>query len=221
MRYTVYSSGDVLIDTWLTCLDNLPPLPRLGLQMQLPEQFDRLTWFGRGPHENYPDRKESALMGLYSSPIKDLYVPYILPQEYGNRSDVLWAVLSNMQGLGILAAPALGTGGLNVSAHEYTTEMLTQARHTYELKPSGSTVLNIDYLQSGLGSNSCGPGPLQKYRIESQDYHFTIYLRHFSWDLHDPAPCWDHADQSALGQSHRNNPRSPMPFAHFARPAAK
>ncbi len=209
-RYTIYGSGDLLIETRVSPLHTklpipnhhlkpgqppewlLPPLPRLGLQMRLPGRMDRLAWYGRGPHENYSDRKESALVGVYRGLVKEQYVPYIYPQEYGNKSDVRWVVLSDLQGAGLFASALPGQALLNISAQEFTTEDLTIARHAHELKPSGDIILNLDHLQAGLGSNSCGPGPLPQYLIQPQDYRFTVRLRPFTWggspeNMHTPA----------------------------------
>ncbi len=150
--------------------------------MRLPESMDRLTWYGRGPHENYSDRKESSLVGVYSGLVKDQYVPYVFPQEYGNKSDVRWAVLNDINGVGLIAIAPYGDAPLNVSAQEFTTEDVTKAKHTYDLEPCGSTILNLDHLQAGLGSNSCGPAPLAQYLIQPKEYRFSVRLRHFTWN---------------------------------------
>jgi hypothetical protein len=144
--------------------------------------LDRITYYGRGPHENYVDRQESALVGVYHGLVKDQSVPYIFPQETGNRSDVRWAAITDIRGQGLFAAaaPFAGTPLLNMGAIPYTTEDLTRAAHTFELKPSGCTVLSLDYLNSGLGSNSCGPKPLEKYQIQPQEMEFTVRLRAFN-----------------------------------------
>lgn len=180
-RYTIFGSGDVIIDTSLIPLSKLPNLPRVGLQMRLPGALDRFTWYGRGPHENYVDRKESALVGVYSGTVQEQYVPYIFPQENGNKSDVRWATLTDPQGLGLLVA---GMPLLNVGASHYSTENLTLAAHTYDLAELDETILSLDYLQCGLGSNSCGPGPLQKYLIEPVETSFSLRLRPFDANAH-------------------------------------
>ncbi len=90
-RYTIYGSGDVIVQTHVVPLGDLSILPRLGLQMRLPGKLNRFAWYGRGPHENYVDRKESAPVGVYSGTVQEQYVPYVLPQENGNKSDVRWA----------------------------------------------------------------------------------------------------------------------------------
>ncbi|MBE3040904.1 MAG: DUF4981 domain-containing protein, partial [Chloroflexi bacterium] len=180
-RYSILGSGDVIIDTKVTPLNPLPNLPRVGLQLRLPGSLERFTWYGRGPHENYIDRKESALVGVFSSSVQEQYVPYIFPQEYGNKTDVRWAALTDLRGAGLLA---VGMPLLNVSVHQYTDENLTSARHTYDLAALDETILNLDYLQSGLGSNSCGPAPLAKYLIEPKEMSFSVRLRPFNTNAH-------------------------------------
>jgi beta-galactosidase/beta-glucuronidase len=176
-RYTLYASGDVLIETRVKPLSPLPVLPRIGLQLRLPAGFDRFTWYGRGLHESYCDRKESAQVGVYSGTVAEQYVPYIYPQEYGNKTDVRWAVVSDRRGAGLMAAAPSKEALLNVSVQQFSTHDLTHAIHTYELKPCGATILNLDHLQAGLGSNSCGPGPLEPYLVQPQEYNFGVRLR--------------------------------------------
>ena len=187
-RYQVFGSGDVVIRTAIEPLRELPVLPRVGLQAYLPGDLDRITFYGRGPHESYVDRKESALVGVYHDLVKNMNVPYIFPQETGNRSDVRWAALTDIRGQGLFASavPFAGTPLLNIGAIEYTTDDLTQAAHTYELKPSGFTVLSLDYQNAGLGSNSCGPKPLDQYLIQPKAMEFAVRLRPFNLNAHSP-----------------------------------
>ncbi|MHB1294475.1 MAG: beta-galactosidase, LacZ type [Anaerolineae bacterium] len=172
--YTVYGSGDVRIDTHLIPQGELPFLPRLGLQMTLPGGFERFTWYGRGPQETYVDRKLGAAVGLYAGSVDEQYHPYVMPQENGNKTDVRWVALTNDDGAGLMA---VGLPLLNVSAHHYTTEDLTQARHPYELTRRDEITLNLDDRQSGLGGASCGPGTLPQYRIAPEEARWSIRLR--------------------------------------------
>ncbi len=116
------------------------------------------------------------------------YVPYVFPQENGNKSDVRWAALTNLRGLGLMAVsmpPGVSSampGLLNVSAHYFTPEDFTAASHTYELKPRPEITLNLDHELNGLGSNSCGPGPLEKYWLRADEHHFSLRLKPFSRD---------------------------------------
>ena len=176
--YTVSGSGAVTLETQVKPLSaSLPPLPRLGLELTLMPGFHHFAWDGLGPHESYPDRKESVKRSVYSGTVAEQFQSYIRPQENGNKSEVRWAALSNIRGLGLLAtSPTL----LNVSVHHFTTQDLTDAQHTYDLKPRPETILHIDYAQSGLGSQSCGPGPLPPYLLQPSDVTFTVRLTPFS-----------------------------------------
>jgi hypothetical protein len=174
---TVYGGGDVELDTCVACEEGLPPaLPRVGLRLIAPAGLERFTWFGRGPHENYIDRKEGAAVGLYSCAVDDVYVPYVMPQEHGNRTGARWAALSDETGRGLLA---VGMPLLEVSARHHTDEELARARHTFELRRSPDIVFNLDYRHSGLGNGSCGPGVLPQYQVRPGEFVFGLRLRTF------------------------------------------
>jgi beta-galactosidase/beta-glucuronidase len=181
--YTVYGSGDVFLDVHIVPGEKLPPLPRLGLQMTLPGGYEQFTWYGRGPHETYVDRQEGARVGLYTGTVDAQYVPYIMPQENGNKTDVRWVALTHGEGIGLLA---IGEPWLSASGHHYTTEDLTQAKHTHELQRRETITLNLDYKQAGLGSASCGPGTLDKYRLWPEEVKFRIRFRPFSAEVDLP-----------------------------------
>jgi hypothetical protein len=181
--WTIYGSGDVLIETTVTPAGGLPNLPRIGLQLRMPGSFDRFTWYGRGPHESYVDRKESARVSLYAGTVQEQYVPYIMPQENGNKSDTRWAAVTNAQGMGLLA---IGMPLLNVSAHHYTPEDFTRAMHTYELARLDETILHLDHAHCGLGSNSCGPGPLDAYLLKPEKMSFSLRLRPLASETMSP-----------------------------------
>ncbi|NLT74488.1 MAG: DUF4981 domain-containing protein [Chloroflexi bacterium] len=172
--YTVYGSGDVVIDVHFSPGHTRGLLPRLGLQLRLAPGLDEITWFGRGPHESYVDRLASASVGRYSGSVDGQYVPYVMPQENGNKTDVRWVTLTDERGLGLLA---VGAPYLEVSAHHYTAANLTAAQHTNELVWQPSVTLNLDYRQSGLGGASCGPGTRPEYLLPAQETHFRVRLK--------------------------------------------
>jgi beta-galactosidase/beta-glucuronidase len=181
--YTIYGSGDMLLDVHVVPAGTLPPLPRVGVRMALPGGYERFTWYGRGPHETYADRKMGAQVGVYSGMVDGQYVPYIVPQENGNKTDVRWVSLTNESGIGLLVVGTAAEGSrplLEVSAHHFTAGDLAKARHTYELERREEITLNLDYRQSGLGGASCGPGTLPQYLIEPEEIHFSLRLRPFS-----------------------------------------
>ena len=183
-NYWVYGTGDLLLEHTVELAQALPPLPRVGIKLVLPEGFQEFAWYGRGPHETYSDRKQGGRVGVYRSTVRDELVPYETPQEYGNRTDVRWAALTRGDGAGLLA---VGQPVLNVSAHQYTARDLANARHAHELTPRQEIILNLDLTQSGLGSESCGPGVLPQYRLEDRRYSYRLRLRPLSGTGESPA----------------------------------
>ena len=172
--YTIYGSGDLRLDyTLQPQAENLPPLPRLGLLMALPAGLENFTWYGRGPHEAYVDRQDSARVDVYGSTVKHQHVPYIRPQENGNHSDVRWAALTNDSGAGLLIS---GEPSFNISAHHYTPLDLTAARHTPDVPARPEVYLTLDLAQGGLGNGSCGPGVLEQYLLQPKAASFSLYF---------------------------------------------
>ena len=172
--YRIYGNGDVQVDTRVAPGGAQPPtLPRMGLTMSLPAGYETLTWYGRGPHESYADRKCGAAVGRYSGSVADQCYPYVMPQESGNKTDVRWAAVTDGNGVGLLVR---GEKLLNVSASHFTAGDLTGAKHTYELSPRSETILNIDHAHSGLGNGSCGPGVREEYQVKPVETRFRVWL---------------------------------------------
>ena len=159
--FTFLPDGRVLLKVDYVPLDLREDLylPRLGLRFQMPGQFDRLTWLGRGPQESYPDMKTGALLGKYQARVQDTHENYIYPQENGSHEDTSCLMLHAETGQGLVIA---SKEGFAFSAHDYTIEQLEAARHTYDLKPGDFTQVTIDGKMGPLGSNSCGPEPLKE-----------------------------------------------------------
>ncbi len=176
-EYTIYGSGDVVIASTIETNVATNSLPRVGLTMQLPAGFEQFQWYGRGPHENYVDRNIGAAIGLYSSTVDEQYVPYIMPQENGNKTDVRWLTLTNGAGIGLLAA---ADTPMEASTSHYTADDLYRCYHTNELTRLDDIILNLDARQCGLGGASCGPGTREKYLVPPGTYQFTVRLRPFS-----------------------------------------
>lgn len=178
LNYTIYQSGDLVIETKGVPQGKLPPsLPRIGLKLALPKGFDQATWFGRGPGESYRDSKLANRFGVYSKKVDELHTPYVYPQENGNRADVKWVSLTNLRGVGLVA---VGLPQLDFSAHHYTILDLEKAKHTIDLPQRDEIYLNLDYLHHGLGSASCGPGVLPQYELKPEEFCFKLRLRGFS-----------------------------------------
>jgi beta-galactosidase len=149
-------------------------LPRMGLSLQLPGGFERFTWYGRGPVENYRDRKAGAAVGLYSSTVDEQFVPYVMPQENGNKTDVRWLSLTNEAGVGLKVTADASL--MEASVGHYSADELYRALHTNELKRQEAVILNLDHAQAGLGGASCGPATLEQYRLRPGDYNFAFRL---------------------------------------------
>ncbi len=162
VTWTIRSDGSIDLDNRFVPFGQLPPLPRIGVVMHLTPGFERLRWYGRGPHENYSDRNQSADMGVWTGRVDAQYVPYPRPQETGAKADVSWLSLTGADGTGLLvvAEPAI-----SASALHYTAEDLSRATHSYELKRRDDIVLSLDARHSGLGNGSCGPGVLPQYEV--------------------------------------------------------
>ncbi len=144
--------------------------PRLGYEFTLNQENDSFSYFGMGDMENYCDMCHHAKMGLYHSNARNEYVNYIMPQEHGNHTKT--KLLTMDSGIRFVADSEFE---FNVS--EYTSEALTEANHIDELKSNHKTNVRIDYKVSGIGSNSCGPQLLEKYRLGKEKVHFSFYVK--------------------------------------------
>lgn len=151
----------------------LPELPRVGVSMVLPAAMEQLEWYGRGPWENYSDRKRSAMLGLWRTTVTEDHVPYIMPQECGNKTDVRWLRLHDGKGGGVRFT---GAPTFEASASHFTAADLYAATHAPDLVPRPEVYLNLDHAQRGLGTASCGPDTLPKYRLKPGRYtlRFTM-----------------------------------------------
>lgn len=175
LTYVIDGSGVLDLQAQVTPGGSQPlALPRIGLTMTLPAGLETFTWFGRGPHESYSDRKLGAKIGRYCGTVADQYVVYQMPQENGNKTEVRWATLTDETGNGWRVAG--GASLLDVSVHHFTAEDLTKAMHTYELPWRDEITLNVDYAQCGLGNASCGPGVLPQYLLAPTPVRFSVRL---------------------------------------------
>jgi len=172
-RYTLLPSGKLLVTNQVIIANGIIDLPRVGIELCLNSSLVHLEWYGRGPWENYPDRKSSALIGHYTSTVDEQYVPYIMPQEHGHKTDARWLSLCDHDGRGIKVE---GNPTFEFSASHYMSNDLYTARHTYELSPRSETWLNIDRCIRGLGTASCGPDTEDQYRLLKSKYEFTYTL---------------------------------------------
>ena len=162
--------------------DSLPPLPRLGILIELPREYEKLTWYGRGPWDNYPDRKTSCPIGLWKSTVSEQYVHYPRPQDSGNHEDCTYIELRTKKGKRLCIEAV--DEPFSFSALPYSVQYLASKTHDHELVDEGpnthnseaKTYLSIDCAVMGLGNSSCGPGVLKKYAIDNTRRH-TLRIR--------------------------------------------
>ena len=172
--WTVYGSGDVVLDTRAKVREGLPFLPRFGLQLHMPAGNGQVEYFGYGPHESYADKHRSTRKGRFEATAASMHENYLMPQENGSHYSTEWAAVTNLLGMGLLF---VGMDDFSFNASHYTPEDLTNAMHPHELRRREETVVNIDYKMSGVGSNSCGPELLPQYRLSERDIGFKLRIR--------------------------------------------
>ena len=174
--YKVYPDGSVVLASSIVTSDPDLPLPRLGYEIKLPSQFDQYSYYGRGPLNNYNDRKTGSFIGLYQSTVADQFVPFPKPQSMGNREDVRWCALQDESGDGLQFISGYGT--MSTSALPWSALQMTKAQHPHELPASDGTYLHLDCKVNGLGGNSCGQGgPLRKDRVIGALHQMMLIIR--------------------------------------------
>jgi len=171
--YFVYNSGVIAVEHKITPEGDMPAwLPRAGMTMVLGKEYQNVKWFGRGPQENYPDRKTGYKVGVYSSSVSEMYEPYLIPQDYGLRTDNRWLRITAADGTGL---EFRGDKLFNFNYYPFSTDNLTKAVYTYQLQPFKGNTLNIDYATSGVGCTALSV--FAPYQIIPQVFEFTLHIR--------------------------------------------
>ncbi len=178
--YHVNNMGEIEVKNKLNCTGSeLPEIPRFGMNCELPVGFDQVKWYGRGPHENYWDRKSSAFVGIYNCSVSDLYVPYVRPQENGYHTDTRWVEFSNGKGTGIRIE---GLPLVSFSAHHNTIDDFDEGirktgRHTIDIRKRDMVSVHVDYKQMGVGGDdSWGRRTYDKYTLPPKEYVYGFKL---------------------------------------------
>lgn len=161
-EYIIYSDGVLDIESEFEPLRETNYIPRIGLGFKIPLSMHSMKWYGCGPHESYSDRHQSALLGVYEGDVADQLEPYEFPQESGNKLDTRWISFTDLTGNSLLI---VSESPISASALLYSAKTLDDAKHKMDLVPDGSICVHLDIAQSGIGNNSCGPEPLDKYRL--------------------------------------------------------
>ncbi len=174
--WIVYGSGEISVSAAAEVRDNLPFLPRFGLQLAMPAGNECIAYYGMGPHSTYCDMHQAGKMAVFRSSVESAFTNYLFPQETGNHFRTKWAAVTDRLGRGLLIK---GMPEFEFSALHYTPEDLTRAQHRRELLPRPETIVHIDYKQSGIGSNSCGPVLPPRYQLREKQFCYSFVLKPF------------------------------------------
>ncbi|MDF2959162.1 MAG: glycoside hydrolase [Paenibacillus sp.] len=174
--WKIDGTGEISLLVKVKVREDLVFLPRFGLQLTMPQGTEEVEYFGLGPHESYVDKRQSVKKGKYLLTVDEMLENYIMPQENGSRYGTEWAIVSNEQGMGLKVT---GPEEFSIHVSHYTPEDLTSASHDYELVKlkRKETIVHLDYKNSGVGSNSCGPELLEPYRLDEKEFEFELKIK--------------------------------------------
>ena len=172
--YLIKGDGTIKVDNHVQFVGFRINLARVGVRMLLDKKLDRMMYFGRGPYENYSDRKSASDVGIYELGVNEQY-EYEKPMERGNHEEVRWAKLSGKDTPSLLVQS--GEKLMQVSALPHTDEQMQPVEYKIDLPASAATVLCISPKTLGVGSNSCGPRPLEKYKVFADSTSFTYTMK--------------------------------------------
>ncbi len=175
VTYTFLPDGSLLVNVNGNANDGIEVLPRIGLQLTMPEGFEKFNYFGYGPHESYIDKNLSTYVDRFETTVTDNFEHYVRPQENSSHYGTKWAEVRNADGVGFYCTPE-DFDSFSVNAQHFTANMLHEAKHDYELEPLKETVLNLDFKHLSCGSASCGPISLDKYRLLDKKFDFTFRI---------------------------------------------
>ena len=172
--YTAYAEGGIRLDIHAAVREGFPYLPRFGVQFLMPEESEYLSYFGRGPVESYQDKRHASRQGLFKTTVSDHFEHYVRPQENMAHADTRWMMISSVAGHGLLAVTTGEDFSFNCS--HFTPHQIMNTRHDYELTPMKETCVNLDTMQSGVGSNSCGPWLDSRWQMNAREYDLSVRL---------------------------------------------
>ncbi len=175
VRYKVLGNEGLTLTVKAHVREGLPPLPRFGFEVRMPEGFERFVYCGNGPYEAYVDKHRASRFGVYETTVTEHFEHYLKPQENMAHSETLWATVGAAAGQGLLLAAVDRPFSVNCS--HYDIRAVTAAKHDDELAETKETVLYLDYRQNGIGSNSCGPELAPEYRFSEREFTFRARIK--------------------------------------------
>lgn len=177
VKYLVKEDGLIEITGEYFGTEGIPNIPEFGMMFILKSDLDKVLWYGRGPSDNYTDRKDGCKIGIYEGCVNDL-VPYLRPQEYGNKSDVRYAKVFSDNGFGLIFEGE----NLNFSALPYTPHEIENAAHSFELPPVYHTIIRVSQEQMGVGGDDTWGAPVhEEFTISGEENHKFKFI--FGVDL--------------------------------------
>lgn len=177
IAFKVISDGTILVNSTIDPAMKKTIIPKMGYRMEMPEEYENLVWFGRGPWESYPDRKEACFEGVYNSTVSDQWERYVLPQETANKEDVRWMGLTDNSGIGLLfvAPRKMAASATHYRPEDIYTDRHNRTKHSYEMDFCKNTVVSLNAQMRGLGNASCGPDVMDKYELKA-DYAIFDFM---------------------------------------------
>lgn len=178
LNFIVSADGTIMVNSFISPSCTGTILPKIGFRLEMPAGMEQFEWFGRGPWDNYRDRKEACLPGIYKSTVKDQYEEYVKPQEHGTKQEVRWMALTNDSGTGLLFScpDQMAGSAVHFRPEDNYTNGGTRAKHPKEFKSCAQTIVNLDAATRGLGNNSCGPDVLDKYELKAENTAFRFFI---------------------------------------------
>jgi beta-galactosidase len=173
MVYTITPDGQITLQHSVNPQGKMPVwLPRMGTEWILNQELKQVNWLGRGPQENYPDRKSGYRIGQYKSTVDEMFEPYLLPEDNGLRTDNSWVMMVGEDGIGLEFS---ASQPFNFNCYNYTTENLSKAKYTYQLEKSDAITFNLDYQTTGVGCTA--RSVLNRYQTIPQFTRFTTIIK--------------------------------------------
>lgn len=179
IEYTITNTGALHIDVKSAKPTGAKPehVPRAGLNLRLSKKLDKVKWFGLGPGESYPDKKDSQRTGVWTADsVRDLQTPYEVPQENANRMEARYVTLTDSHDAGVRAVAQGFEGGFSWAASNHSAATVQAARHPPDLVEEDATLLRLDYKVAGVGTGACGPAVREDLLVKTEDISFGFVL---------------------------------------------
>ena len=187
LAFRVSSDGALFVNSIIDPKSRGANLPKIGFRLSMPSDFEKLTWFGRGPWDSYVDRKESCFESLFNSTVTEQWENYVFPQETGSKEDVRWMALRDNAGAGLLfiAPEKMSASAVHYRAEDLYTNRNNRKKHPYEVTFNENTIVSLNAKMRGLGNASCGPDVMPQYELKADYTLFNFMILPITSSLTD------------------------------------